>query len=315
MPGQPLVTSLADMLNMIGETADRNQYQCMTTIAGRMCEFTTYGKAIRLNRIIEPRKKAVDKVDDVEEETQDLYAAGNLVKKTKKFKLVSLSNYNNWHHERYKLHSKFLTLTYRENMTDRNRLLMDWEAFCVAVKRLPEFEKMGASLKYLSVIEIQKRGALHLHAGLFNMPYIPVAKLQKIWPHGFIKVNAIGGFKQVHRYLVKYFTKSMQDRSLKNTKAYFSSKQLKQPLHYRTMTTGELHHRLRSIKIRLIQKFSYESQYQDVTKVWRFDIGSNNVYNDICSVNQDIETTLDYSYMDNDSGKLVYLNPQNGILH
>lgn len=50
-----------------------------------------------------------------------------------------------------------LTLTYRENMTDRSRMARDWDAFAKRVRRLfPNFE-------FVCVFERQKRGAWHAH--------------------------------------------------------------------------------------------------------------------------------------------------------
>lgn len=50
-----------------------------------------------------------------------------------------------------------LTLTYQENMTDRERMARDFDVFMKRVRRLlPEFE-------YVCVFEPQKRGAWHAH--------------------------------------------------------------------------------------------------------------------------------------------------------
>lgn len=53
--------------------------------------------------------------------------------------------------------SVLLTLTYRENQTDRERMARDFDAFCKRVRRvIPGFE-------YVCVFERQKRGAWHAH--------------------------------------------------------------------------------------------------------------------------------------------------------
>lgn len=53
--------------------------------------------------------------------------------------------------------SVLLTLTYRENMVDRERMARDFDAFCKRVRRvIPGFE-------YVCVFERQKRGAWHAH--------------------------------------------------------------------------------------------------------------------------------------------------------
>jgi hypothetical protein len=50
---------------------------------------------------------------------------------------------------------------------------------------------IGHALKYVSVVEFQKRGAVHYHAVFFNLPFIVNDELAAIWSHGFIKINAI----------------------------------------------------------------------------------------------------------------------------
>lgn len=53
-----------------------------------------------------------------------------------------------------------LTLTYRENMTDRSRLCRDFDVFVKRIRRLiPGFE-------YVCVFEPQKRGAWHAHVAV-----------------------------------------------------------------------------------------------------------------------------------------------------
>lgn len=59
-----------------------------------------------------------------------------------------------------------LTLTYRENMTDRDRMARDWDVFCKRVRRvMPGFE-------FVCVFERQKRGAWHAHIAVRKIaPY------------------------------------------------------------------------------------------------------------------------------------------------
>lgn len=56
------------------------------------------------------------------------------------------------------------TLTYRENVQDRERVLSDWKEFVRRLRRvLPSFA-------YVAVLEKQKRGALHLHFACRRLP-------------------------------------------------------------------------------------------------------------------------------------------------
>lgn len=52
---------------------------------------------------------------------------------------------------------RMVTLTYRENMTDRARLAADFKAF---IRRL---RKAGVRVEYVATVERQKRGAWHVH--------------------------------------------------------------------------------------------------------------------------------------------------------
>lgn len=54
---------------------------------------------------------------------------------------------------------RMVTLTYRENMTDRARLARDWKEFVRRIRRVMGFE-------YVATHERQKRGAWHMHIGV-----------------------------------------------------------------------------------------------------------------------------------------------------
>ena len=68
--------------------------------------------------------------------------------------------------------TSFLTLTVRENIQDRNQFNLLFDKF---IKRLNYkiFNKKKRLLKYLAVLEKQKRGAWHVHIMLFDFPFIP----------------------------------------------------------------------------------------------------------------------------------------------
>jgi len=86
---------------------------------------------------------------------------------------------------------RWITLTYKENMTDSNRLYKDYEKFW---KRLVYyFETNGIEKpEYITVIEPQGRGAWHVHGLLIwdgEAPYIENSTLAKIWGNGFVSVK------------------------------------------------------------------------------------------------------------------------------
>lgn len=132
--------------------------------------------------------------------------------------------------------NKFLTLTFEENVTDlnySNNELKKW------IKRVnyQVFKTKKSEMKYVAVIEFQKRGAVHYHI-LCNLPYTDVKSLADSWGHGFIKLNKIKGDKKrfgsdecdnVGAYVCKYMTKDNDDGRLKERKSYLMSQNLDKP--------------------------------------------------------------------------------------
>ena len=119
--------------------------------------------------------------------------------------------------------SKFLTLTFKDNMTDLKAANRDFTNF---IKRFNRYS--GRRLQYIAVPEFQERGAVHYHL-LLNAPYIPHGKLAELWGHGFVKVNRIDNVDNIGAYITKYMTKDSLDERLNGVKCYFMSYNLKKP--------------------------------------------------------------------------------------
>jgi len=66
------------------------------------------------------------------------------------------ANFDMEENREYALH---LTLTYRENMQDKDRLMKDFDIFFKRLQR----DKKGHKLEYIAVCEPQERGAWHIH--------------------------------------------------------------------------------------------------------------------------------------------------------
>lgn len=154
---------------------------------------------------------------------------------------------------------KFLTLTFKENIQD---LTFANKMFKKYIMRLNYFiqnnywhERKFEGLKYVSVVEFQKRGAIHYHILLFNMPYIHHKFLLNSWGHGGVYIEGFvrndkkvsfkysskdGSFvsngqvvKNVGAYITKtmnYMVKNLDDDRLKGKKCYSVSKGLLKPL-------------------------------------------------------------------------------------
>lgn len=121
-------------------------------------------------------------------------------------------------------YSKFLTLTFKENVIDLDVANYEFNKF---IKRLNYHYKI--KVKYSVVIEFQKRGAIHYHCLLYNLTQkVDIKELSSIWNNGFIKINAIDNVDNVGAYVCKYMTKAEDDR-LKGRKMYFNSRNLNKP--------------------------------------------------------------------------------------
>lgn len=74
--------------------------------------------------------------------------------------------------------TKFLTITTKENIQDRHDFNLIFDKF---MKRLNYniFHTKKKILKYVAVLEKQKRGAYHAHILLFNLPFIEYERLKR----------------------------------------------------------------------------------------------------------------------------------------
>lgn len=190
-------------------------------VMGDTIEYLKYEKPYFYNRPPTSRKafhyidekKKVDRRDD------------NLLQARKSLKRLIESNVN-----QYNQKSLFVTFTFASNIDDPSVANPEWSAFA---RRFNTFLKFKA--KYATVIEFQKRGAVHYHVLYFNIPFISDLKLHlaRIWALGFVKMNAIHNVKSISSYISKYLQKGMIDKRLLHRKAYFTSRNLYKPLIFR----------------------------------------------------------------------------------
>ena len=117
----------------------------------------------------------------------------------------------------------FITLTYEENQEDIKKGKEDFKNF---IKRwnYERKKKKESRLKYVYVVEFQKRGAVHFHCIFFNPGYIRKKELSELWALGFVKVNKITHVDNVGAYVVKYMQKDLVDDRLVNSDLYGRSK-------------------------------------------------------------------------------------------
>ncbi len=96
---------------------------------------------------------------------------------------------------------RWVTLTYRENMTDPKKLCKDFE-HCVSRLR-----KIFGHFEYITAAEPQGRGAWHLHV-LFifshKAPYMANEVVANAWKRGFVTVKKLDDVDNVGAYLTAY---------------------------------------------------------------------------------------------------------------
>ena len=127
--------------------------------------------------------------------------------------------------------SSFLTVTFKDNITDIKLAHKEFDNFMKRFKRYLKRTK----IKYIATWEKQKRGSIHYHIILFDVPFIKANKMEEIWGNGFIKINKITkSVKQweIGVYLTKYFVKDI-DKKQRYSNAYSKSTNLIEPVEYR----------------------------------------------------------------------------------
>lgn len=113
----------------------------------------------------------------------------------------------------------FITLTYKECMTDTDRLSRDFDVF---FKRLKYAYKHRYKFSYIAVCEPQSRGAWHIHMFLKctsvnnvdnELPFIPNNEIADLWGHGFTKTERITMGGIVDYFNTSYFAPMCCDDS------------------------------------------------------------------------------------------------------
>jgi len=117
---------------------------------------------------------------------------------------------------------KFVTLTFAENLQDIKIANRHFNKFIMRLKY------QYFDFKYISIIEFQKRGAVHYHF-LSNLPHVKNSILSDIWGHGFVKINKITHVTNLGAYICKYLGKDGNNEKMFRKKKYFYSKNLEQP--------------------------------------------------------------------------------------
>lgn len=151
----------------------------------------------------------------------------------------------------------FLTLTFEENMQDWDFANTEHTNFIKRLNYLVYGEKCSR-LAYISVPELQDRGAIHYHILFFNLPYVDKTKVEKLWGHGWTRIEEeddkgrrftdFSG-ESLSKYITKYMTKQFYSKdkngeykfyydkeTWEGKKIYFASKNLFKPQTFKVST-------------------------------------------------------------------------------
>lgn len=103
----------------------------------------------------------------------------------------------------YTKFTKFVTFTFKENVTDMKEARKAFKDFMRSFKM-----KFGMPFKSVRVTELQQRGAIHFHCVLFIEKYLPFKELKALWgKYGSLDIKAIKcGSEAVTKYVCKYIT-------------------------------------------------------------------------------------------------------------
>lgn len=163
----------------------------------------------------------------------------------------------------------FLTLTFAENVTDLKKANYEFKKF----RQRLEYE-LKRKLKYVSVVEFQKRGAVHYHVLFFGMPYVPAEAVREVWGNGFIKLNVINdvGVDNVGAYVTKYMSKSMiEDERLRGKKCYFSSRGLFKPVE-RVLEKEEIDRLRDGLSDKKVYEIEYANAYHGKIRYQQYNL-------------------------------------------
>lgn len=167
------------------------------------------------------------------------------------------------------LFKSFVTLTFKDNITELDYANNKFRSFVVMVKRIyPDF-------KYLAVPEFQKRGAVHYHL-MTNLSVHDKKVIQKqkgkknmydvkYWNHGFSSVFdlALTDDKfSVAAYMTKYFFKDIDNRLFGRNKILYS-RSLKKPLIIRTNENSQENRNYQEYIDKYTKKIKEKSIFSD----------------------------------------------------
>lgn len=124
-----------------------------------------------------------------------------------------------------------VTVTYSTNQTDLGCGYEDWKTFARNMCK-----HFGKGIRYISVPEFQRRGAVHFHALYWGLPQDIHLKerdtrlVASFWGQGYVDVYLTDGRENLAGYLSKYMSKAYFDPRMFGRRMYRCSRNVLRPL-------------------------------------------------------------------------------------
>lgn len=163
----------------------------------------------------------------------------------------------------------FLTLTYKDNMTDEKQLYKDFDAF---YKRL-KYKFKDYKFEYIAVAEPQERGAWHFHVMLKSTNqdnlYIDNKVLEQLWRNGYTDAQRLKS-EDVGTYYVSYFTDLLKTDKKGSKKHIKGSRLHMYPKGFKFYRTSRGIKKPEEIKIKYedIEKQGYKNTYTKAYEIY-----------------------------------------------
>jgi len=260
----------------IKENRIKNTYKTKIIISGLFIEEYIYQNAIILGKKRAHRKKRKNKP-----QKEQIEMRSGALRRTR-MNIMRLVNSN-------PDFITFLTLTFDEKKFENKRDITEFEKcnylFMTFIQRL-KYNFLG--IKYLAVPEFQgdyyfrskiKKefgGAIHYHLLLNHK--IETKKIEKVWRHGFVKINKIKSIKNIGLYVSKYLSKESFNRKYFGKKKFFYSRNLNRPQEFKGLE-GETTLANYSPSPEKVYEKEFKNQYRGRVKVNIYQIPSSSKLN------------------------------------
>lgn len=164
---------------------------------------------------------------------------------------------------------KFLTLTFNNDQQfDINDIKQCNRHYRVFIKKL---QLKFPGLKYLTVLEFQKRGAVHYHI-LNDLPFINKEDIATLWGHGFVDVREIKHPEAVGGYIAKYMAKNSLDPRFSENRSYFVSKTLLRPITIYGFKAAPIIQEIKQKQLKSVFSNQYYSAYHKQVKYSEYNL-------------------------------------------